>query len=111
MNYLQAREKKDGGWHFTTMNDNAISPIGDCKNHAPHATKEEAEQCYSDYLLMHELRLGVSSNMQEKCKVCSAWTHKYATIGNIERIPLCEDHQNVESLKAVWEAPTEIWSS
>lgn len=71
MNYHQARQRTDGKWAWTTMNDGRISTSGGCvtwpegqpetieeavgPNRKPigephaHETREEAERCFYDY--------------------------------------------------------------
>jgi hypothetical protein len=51
MNYYEARQTKTKtGWHFTCMNDGAIWPVGYCRDHDPHPTREEAEDCFARYV-------------------------------------------------------------
>ena len=42
---------KDGGWHYTSMNDGRIHPIGYCWEHPAHPSEDEARRCYRDYQL------------------------------------------------------------
>jgi hypothetical protein len=58
MNYYAARRLRSEtdtgateGWHFTRMNDGHIQPVGYCAEHYPHATADEACECFRRYLL------------------------------------------------------------
>lgn len=51
MRHLTAAQREDGtGWHYVSMNRRGGHPLGDCANHAPHATEAEARECYGEYL-------------------------------------------------------------
>lgn len=119
MNYYQARERKDGGgWHFTCMNDGRIWPVGYCRDHEPHETKEAAEVCYLDYLLDHKLRFveespvdGYTSAPSWPCIECSSPTHKTARFRGEGPMPVCDEHANRDTIAKHVQAPTQITSS
>lgn len=104
MNYLQARERHDGGgWHFTAMNDGVIWPIGNCSQHPPHATQEEAERCYYEW----ELDTAMYSSPADppalhRCEVpeCGDFTGASARYGWSIRadVSLCAKHLNRDGL-------------
>lgn len=73
MNYDQARQLKDGGWHWTTMNDGVVRTAEPCIKHIgdesdpawflmpynpddwercePHATREDAEKHFYEWCI------------------------------------------------------------
>jgi hypothetical protein len=76
-----------------------------------HDTKEEAENCYREYLLDQHLKLNREHpDAQIKCAVCGKWTTLYAEI-DMHMWDLCEEHNNREEVEKLFEAPGEIWSS
>jgi hypothetical protein len=82
MNYAEARKREDGsGWHFTVRNDDRIWPHECCRTpgppateeeqqrfgfkpgeltlgeaHAPHATREEAEECFHQWRMRQPIQ-------------------------------------------------------
>lgn len=112
MNYYQARQRlSDKTWHFTCMNDGQIWAVGDCRNHAGHATKEEAEECYRKYLLNNKLHLDRKrEDTKQKCVVCGEWTQSYAEV-DMEQWPLCDSHRTKEHVDKLLKPKTEIISS
>jgi len=140
MNYQQARQRKtDGRWDFTSMNDGVVHAIGYCceydaidpsvipiseeeqnrlrsfahKHHTDgHDTAEQAQECYKEYLLDHRLRLDQTmSDQQQKCRICGAWTDKFATLSTTTLYVLCPEHNNRESVAQLYKAPSQIWTS
>lgn len=96
MNYYDARELKDGGWRYSCMNDDRIWTVGSCAEHEPHATQDEAYECYTRYLLDNRLTLdGTISNTQHRCAHadCDEWTDRYAQIDNSQTWSLCDQHR------------------
>jgi hypothetical protein len=76
-----------------------------------HATREEAQSCYREYLLDQRLRLKRErTDTQKKCAVCGSWTTLYAEI-DMETWDLCEAHNSREEVEKFFEPPGEIWSS
>jgi len=137
MNYFKARQRKDGKFDYTCMNDGQIWPVGYCsvyhelpndnwisesyraaneatkdKHHGDgHDTAQEAQACYRAYLLDHALHLnGAWENVQHKCEVCGEWTELYAEI-QMRCWNLCPQHNSREEVEKLFEAPDEIWSS
>jgi hypothetical protein len=141
MNYYKARQRKDGKWDYTCMNDGHIWPIGYCesykqysvdewwsrmiteekradhdrtadKHHVDgHASASEAEACYRQYLLDHCVRLKGVWEQQSKCEVCGEWTQLYASVNNTSYFDLCEEHNTLEQVEKLFEGPGEVWSS
>lgn len=111
MNYYEARETKNHkGWHFTCMNDGVIWPVGYCKFHGPHPTREEAEECYAKYLLDTKLSFRKLENQMLRCRKCDEFTDGIAEC-DCTIIPLCEKHSNRETFEELWTSPTQIMSS
>ena len=94
MNYDEARQTKDGIWHWTTMNDGLVRTCPPCiqmtdvpiedLGHIPvgvlgrceHATKEEAERHFYDYCFEPEqIREGTNSHWLD-CAKCGAPTKR-----------------------------------
>ncbi len=97
MKKLQARQLADGsGWHYTSGD----IPIGRCSRHEPHATAEEAEACYKNYLIEERLVFNNSNSSMHRCRVCEEFTTGIAEIGEYMWFAvLCENHQNKESVE------------
>lgn len=75
-----------------------------------HATKEEAENCYKNYLFDEGVRISVMTNQKLRCEICKQFTDGIVHIGNgYEFHILCDNHQDRESIKSllhvedVWE--------
>lgn len=109
MNYYDAREKKGTddavlGWHYTCMNDGRIWAVGYCSEHEPHATKDEAYECWTRYLLTERLRLdGFDSRAQHRCAApdCDSWTQHHATVDHSMTWSLCDAHRNADVVAAL----------
>jgi hypothetical protein len=78
------------------------------KHHSDgHATQEEAEQCYKNYLL--DMRTFYDSKIQRQmlpCEVCGVFTQRAVSIDGWTHI-LCDDHANrggVSSILSVGES-------
>jgi len=67
-----------------------------------HATKEEACECYKQYLLDHRVNLefGTHPNTQHRCAYdgCENWTQTTAMVDH-HTYDLCDEHRNVECLR------------
>lgn len=96
MNYYEARQTKDGtGWHFTCQNGADVWAVGNCREHPPHATREEAEECYCDAVLESLETFQRDPKHLLICAECKQPTHRFATTkdaGFAQRIPLCAIH-------------------
>lgn len=114
MNYYEARPLTDesgGGWHYTVRNGKNIVAVGYCATHPPHATKEEAEECYRKYLLDTRLHLNKHDrHTQRKCKECDEWTTGYAEC-EFTLIHLCDKHMTRETFDKHFPKVGEIISS
>lgn len=66
-----------------------------------HPTKEEAEEHYRQYQLDGARYDGFSSNQQFKCRVCGAWTQRYAQVCQSYLYHLCDDHCTRETLEQI----------
>jgi hypothetical protein len=114
MNYDQPRQVADGsGWHYTRMNDGEVWALGYCREHLdqPHATEDEARDCYTRYLLDHDLRLdGLAyADMRKQCEAtisgarCEIWTDKFADIRPWgPSWTLCDEHRTREVVAALF---------
>ena len=106
MNYDQPRQHKDGGWHYTQMNDGRVWPIGYCAQHALHATEDEARRCYRDYELGEMLDLDRTLGAYNPCEApqgCETLTNRAADIrpmGPLWR--LCDEHRTKEVAAALY---------
>lgn len=141
MRYYSARERVDGRWDFTCGNhptgycgeftewgDKEKQMFGESyanyiiedqkkykfrhKHHTDgHATKEEAQECYKQYLLDNQMHVMNNKNSQHKCKVCSEWTTQFVTVGESCVMTLCEKHSTREEVEKIYKASSEIWCS
>lgn len=101
MNYDQPRQLETGGWHFTSMNDGRVWPVGYCADHrdAPHATEEEARACYAKYLLEQRTRLDGELGSYNPCEApsgCRTLTNRCVLISGWARWRLCDEHRTAE---------------
>jgi hypothetical protein len=89
VNYDKPRQLADkSGWHYTRLNDRRVWVIGYCCDHLdqPHATADAARECYTRYLLDHDLQLDGMSyvDTRKRCEAvidserCEQWTEKFA---------------------------------
>ena len=101
MNHQTAAELADhSGWHYVTRNRRTgTHPIGYCRDHAPHATEQEARECYAKYVRENQIRLdGWTSSTQSRCEVCGEWTQSAAQVGHVDLVHLCAKHLNNEGV-------------
>jgi hypothetical protein len=113
MNYYAPRQKVDGGWHYTKMNNGRIWPVGYCASHEPHATALEAQQCYKKFICDHAaFNQGELMDAQVKCQVpeCKNHTSKSALVDHDDYY-LCPTHMNRDGLEVVVRLPELITSS
>ncbi|HNC58756.1 MAG TPA: hypothetical protein PLP33_25240 [Leptospiraceae bacterium] len=139
MNYYCARQRENKKWDFTrngvatgycrpfkewAEEDAAKFGVGldhpqivkatefRHKHHTDgHETKEQAQQCFREYVLDQEVRFNhKDSGSMSKCRICGEFTQLYVTSDTV-LITLCEKHHNQESLETVYPTPSEIWSS
>ena len=101
MNYDQPRELQSGGFHYTSMNDGRVWPIGYCADHkdAPHPTEDEARACYARYLLEQRTRLDVTLGNWNPCEApagCRTLTNRCAMIGGWTTYRLCDEHRTLD---------------
>lgn len=98
MNYDQPREHKDGGWHYTSMNDGRIWATGYCASHGPHATEDDARRCYRDYQLNERLFLDGTLGSWNPCEhpACETLTNRGVSIDGWPRWRLCDEHRTKE---------------
>ena len=73
-----------------------------------HPTKEEACNCYKEYILDHALSLNrKDESCQRKCQKCKQWTNLIAGVGAYNIWFLCEQHQTREIVSELYE----VWES
>lgn len=110
MNYYQARQRaKDGKWHFTCRNGKHIIPVGFCAEDCPgHDTPEGANEHYRQHLLSNAV-FKETFIVEVPCKVCQTLT-KHGAILQMSTIPLCGDHNDLETLEKVYGPPSQIWT-
>jgi len=99
----------DGGWLTGTPAGSYLRPSGYCGNHAdsPHATADEAYQCYRKYLVEQTLRLDGRRGTPGPCKVCGRETSRTVVINGYPRDHWCDEHATVEDVTRWWNAPRE----
>lgn len=107
MNYDQPRALKSGGWHYTSMNDGRVWPIGYCRDHRdePHATEDEARRCYRRYELAECLRLDGTAGHWNPCTHpgCETLTNREAWIApNGPFWLLCDEHRTRDAVAELY---------
>jgi hypothetical protein len=122
MNYAQARQLKEGGWHWTSMNDGHVRTAWPCKRYIgpedkpydascdpsewercePHATQEEAERHFYDACLAEVKEEDYGEWHSCSVKGCDNPTKK--GLGNrgdgllFRGEPLCDEHRTKEMI-------------
>ena len=102
MNYYAARQHQDTKlWKYTFYNDNQCFEAGNCTNHEGHETKEQAEECYKDYLLESNFNVIVQENQMNKCAICGVFTQNIVSCGYGIPIQkhLCSIHCDKETFR------------
>lgn len=137
MNHLTALQRTDGRWDYTRNR----RPVGYCQSYHPldesgiispemaksenermkpfegkfhdtgHATKEEACDCYKEFLLdthaYFPAKEPESASQQFKCQICGAWTACMAQVGPYRIFQVCPAHctrEHVATLLTVGES-------
>lgn len=118
MNYYAARQRKDGRWDWTTMNDGIIHRAGPCSRHEDgHPTKEEAERHFYDNELDSLKEVWSEGDVQYQCAIkgCGAWTQEGLCSHNLFITPiwLCDVHRDREEVETLhpFAPEIEIWAS
>lgn len=104
MNYYDARELKDGGWHYTSANRRSgTHPVGYCHEHGPHETADEARECFRRYLLDGQREEAYGDWTGCEWEGCDTPTKKGLTtrppLGH--GFALCDEHRTAENLEAL----------
>lgn len=96
--HTAAQHGENGGWHYVSLNRRTGGhPLGYCVEHEPHATEQEARECYAQYRRDNVL-LDVKLGSWSDCAVCGGPTKSAATIryDGFHLAPLCEEHLTFE---------------
>jgi hypothetical protein len=84
-----------------------MEPFKDKFHAGGHATSEEAQECYRQYQLDHELEFfnkpQEEADRLNRCVVCREFTAGLATLGNFQHWPLCATHQTREAVAELME--------
>ena len=76
-----------------------------------HATKQDACECYRQFLLDMHVRKVTSTGAMYECRVCKTFTPDYVLIGNTIFVVLCKDHQSREYYEMFRPPVNESWES
>lgn len=103
MNYDEPRKintgENAGKWHFTSMNDGQIWPIGYCADGCPgHDTEQEARDHQREYVLDNRVQYDrhMAADSQKKCEECGEWTDGLVVVDGWHDHVLCPPHQTRE---------------
>jgi len=124
MLHYSARQRNDGRWDYTCSGrpvgyccpyspipedgsipsaekwNEKIAPLRDKFHTLGHATEDEAQDCYKQYLLDTSLTLKTTepenANQQNRCRVCKKFTACLAMVGAYSMFVLCPEHQTRE---------------
>lgn len=92
------------GWHYASLGSRGGGPLGYCAEHAPHATEQEARECYSHYQ-RDNIRIDGKTHNWCGCEFegCDKPTKRSADIrgDGFHMAALCEDHLTVENAAVV----------
>ncbi len=100
MNYYQARQRKDGVWHWTVMNDGVVQASAPCTQDCQHKTAEEAERHFYEHEMANLRQTEYDS--WRKCEVagCEALSNKSLTPRHGSHVTLCDAHRTAEQYRA-----------
>lgn len=80
-----------------------------------HATADEAQACYREYLLDHRVNYDLAgrATTQHSCQHlgCDGWTHRAVLLDNTHFFWLCDEHRNRNEIAALAPAVGESWAS
>jgi hypothetical protein len=108
MRHHTALKLADGsGWHYVSASSRGGYPLGDCANHPPHATEDEARECYNAYR-RGTIRLDAGKCSWTNCEAvedgsrCPNPTQAYARYGDdgYGQVALCPPHMTREHVIA-----------
>lgn len=118
MNYYAARQRKDGRWDWTRLNDGVVSRSGPCAKHGEgHVTKEEAERHFYDSELAKLCETWSDGDVQYRCAVsgCGQWTQVGLASHGYFVTPtwLCDRHRDPDMIEKLhpFKPGLEIWAS
>lgn len=133
--YQASERKKDKKFDFTHTHDKITRATGYCAAFRPftddeikewsipaaevtrhnshkdkhhdtgHATKDEACDCYRQYLLDNRAKYHddqADAATLHKCKVCGEFTSGCVEVDHGESLPLCKQHRNRETLEKIY---------
>jgi len=100
-----ARQVVPGRWLYTCRNDEQQWPIGYCSVDCRHASPEDAEWHYREYLLDSAQFGGRWAGKEYRCAACGTWTDHFAVLKSYVAHPLCPAHLNRDGLDMVLERP------
>ncbi len=100
------RQLPDGGWLQVHLPSGAAA--GYCAGHPaePHATPEEAGQCYRKYLIEQTLNLDCTRPGSGRCSAsgCKTVTRRTAVIDGQPHGYWCDRHRNRKTVTKWWNA-------
>lgn len=109
MRHHAAYQLPEGGWHYASVGRRGGHPLGNCRNHEPHPTEDEARECYAEYRRDH-VRLDGGPTSWSNCSVgrgteskCDEPANRYAYIqgDGFSMAPLCHTHLTIEDALVV----------
>jgi hypothetical protein len=96
------------GFHYGIAGKTGGSPLGRCRDHAPHPTADEARECYGAYVREDTIRLDAGTTSWTSCEArpggarCPNPTKGYAQYGDdgYGQASLCTVHMTTEHVIA-----------
>jgi hypothetical protein len=92
------RQGADGTWSYTCRANGRLGPIGYCTPTCRHASPEDAEEHYRQYLIDSAQYGGRWMGKEYQCEVCRCWTDRFAVLRSYVVRPLCLSHLNRDGL-------------
>lgn len=113
MNYYEARQRKDGVWHWTVMNDNVLRPSQPCTEDCQHQTREEAERHFYEYEVANLRTQEFEAWHKCEAEGCETLTNKVMTPRHGGGVDLCDVHRTAEQYRVLrpFKAGVQIISS
>ena len=91
-----------GAWLYSCLYEGRLWPVGYCSARCAHASPEEAEAHFREYLLDEATYDGQWQGVAYQCEVCGDWTDRFAQLKAAFVIHrLCRAHLNREGLRTV----------
>ena len=102
-------QKQLGEFHLPDGHRDRMLLNEDKYHKGGHKTKEQACECYQDYILDFHMVIQEIQTQQFQCHVCDGWTDRLISV-ETHRFHLCPEHSDYETIKSLFKVG-ESWES